>query len=334
MSYLYVSEKGASINFQQNYFVVSYKDGMTRQIPAETLESVALFGNIQVTTPCMQQLLERGIPVTYFSTGGKYFGRLESTKHINIARQKKQIFLSEDADFCVAFSKQIIDAKIRNQVVIINRYIRSAQVTLDDEIMQMKNSIRKLPECKEKNEIMGYEGMASRAYFRAISKIIHPDFKFSGRSKRPPKDAFNSLLSLGYTLIMYELFGVLQSRGLNPYAGFLHSDREQHPTLASDMMEEWRAVLIDSLALSLIQGREIMPEHFVRDEESQGVFLTKEGMKIFIKKFESKLRTEVKYLNYIDGRKSFRSAIFLQIGELVKAIEGGDSSLYQPITIR
>lgn len=334
MSYLYVSESGASINFQENYFVVTYRDGMIKKIPSEKLESVIIFGNINITTPCTQQLLERGISVTYFSTKGKYFGRLESTSHINIFRQKKQIFLSEDQEFCLAFSKQIIDAKIRNQLVVLNRYTKSQEAEVVNEIIQIKNCIKKLPACNTKSELMGYEGTASRSYFSGIAKVIHPDFKFSGRSKRPPKDAFNSMLSLGYTLILYEIYGVLQNRGLNPYAGFLHSDREQHPTLVSDMMEEWRPVLIDSLVLSLIQGNEIKPEHFMQDEESQGVFLTKDGMKIFIKKLENKLRTETKYLSYVENKNSFRTAIYLQAGELIKAVENGDVSFYKPIIIR
>ena len=89
---------------------------------------------------------------------------------------------------------------------------------------------------------MGYEGSASRAYFSILSSLLPDEFQFKGRSKMPPLDAFNSLVSLGYTLLMYELYGELENKGLCPYVGFMHSDRERHPTLASDLMEEWRAV--------------------------------------------------------------------------------------------
>lgn len=99
MSFLYVNESGSVISIDQGYFVVKYKDGMLKKIPKETLESIVLFGNIQLTTPCIRECLKRGIPVSFFSTKGSYFGRLKSTRHVNIFRQRKQIHLTENEEF-------------------------------------------------------------------------------------------------------------------------------------------------------------------------------------------------------------------------------------------
>ena len=139
---------------------------------------------------------------------------------------------------------------------------------------------------------MGYEGTAAKIYFKILGTLIEPEFSFKGRSKRPPLDPFNSMISLGYSIIMNELYGKIEGKGLNPYFGVMHKDREKHPTLASDLMEEWRAVLIDSTVLSMINGHEITKEEFYTMTEQPGVFLEKDALRKYIKKLEGKFRTE------------------------------------------
>ena len=142
------------------------------------------------------------------------------------------------------------------------------------------------------------------------------------------------MFSLGYSILMNEIYSKIELKGLNPYFGLLHRDAEKHPTLASDLMEEWRAVIVDATVMSLINGHEIQKEDFVCNQDEPGCFLTRSGLKSFLNKLEKKLQTEVRYLKYVDYAVSFRRAIFLQIEQLVKAIEKGDASLYEPIQIR
>lgn len=332
MSYLYVTESGAVVGIDGGYFVVSYKNGMTHKIPKETLESAALFGNVSVTTPCIKEFLKKGITVSYFSEKGAYFGRLESTGHKNIKRLKNQIYLSDDEEFSLGISKKIVFAKINNQIVLLRRYARNNVFDVQDEIKMMKSVLKEVNSAKSVEAVMGYEGTAARNYFKGISKIINPDFSFNGRNRMPPKDPFNSMISLGYTLLMYEIFGEIENKGLTPYCGFLHKDHERHPTLASDLMEEWRAVIVDSVVLSLIQGNEISKECFVKDDESGGVFIKKEGMSIFLKKYENKLRSENSYIN--GQRMSFRKCLWKQVEGFCDALKNKNFQLYEPILIR
>lgn len=334
MSYLYVNESGSSINIENGYFVVKYKNDMSQKIPKETLESIILFGNIQMTSQSVRECLYKGIPISYFSEKGAYFGRLVSTSHTNIFKLKKQIYLSDDSNFSLQLSKKIIKAKIHNQIVILKRYIRNSTENLENEISSIEAIKNKIDMCTSINQIIGYEGNASKNYFRGISMIINEEFGFRGRNRMPPKDPFNSMISLGYTLLMYEIYGEIENQGLNPYAGFLHKDRERHPTLASDLMEEWRAVLVDSFVLSMIQKHEIKKEHFFTNEETYGVYLNKDGMKIFLNKYEQKMRTEAKYLDYISYRISFRKSILLQVRQLAKSITEENIEIYEPIKIR
>lgn len=334
MSFVYVVEDGSKIGIDGGVITIIHKDNEIVKIPKETVEGISIFGNAQMSTQCTKFCLEKGIRVSFFSKVGTYFGCLMSTGHINIKRLKRQIFLSENREFCLELSKKIVEAKINNQLVVVRRYLRTAMVKEDEGLFQIGNARKKVQEAESIEQIMGYEGIASKYYFKIISSLVEEAFQFSGRNRRPPKDPFNSMLSLGYTLVMYELYGEIENRGLNPFAGFLHQDRERHPTLASDLMEEWRPVLVDAVVLSLVQGHEIQPEQFYYDEESGACFLTREGMKIFLRKLENKLHSEVKYLGYLVERTSFRRAIWHQVGLLIRAIENEDVNEYIPLRIR
>lgn len=147
-------------------------------------------------------------------------------------------------------------------------------------------------------------------------------------------DEFNSMISLGYSILMNEIYGAIEAKGLNPYFGFMHRDAEKHPTLASDMMEEWRAVLVDATVMSMINGHEVQKDDFYVDVEAPGVFIGKDALKMFLNKLEKKFQTLNKYISYVDYEVSFRRAISLQIGQLVRAVESNDAAIYEPIRIR
>lgn len=334
MSYLYVSEQGAVIGFKGNRFEVKYKDGLLKSMPAESMEAIAVFGKVQLSTQCMQECLKQGINVTFYSTNGSYFGRLISTSHVNVQRQRKQAALHQNASFKMQFAKRIIDAKVKNQIVVVRRYARRSDVEAGQRIREMQYMLTKIAAAENTQQLMGYEGTAAKLYFKMLGELIDPAFYFQGRSRRPPLDPFNSMISLGYAIILNEIYGKLEAKGLNPYFGFMHKDREKHPTLASDLMEEWRAVLVDTTALSILNGHELLQSDFDRLDGVPGVFLNKNAFSVYIKKLESKFRTDNKYLAYVDYPVSFRRAMDLQVNQLVKAIETEDASVYQPIILR
>lgn len=213
--------------------------------------------------------------------------------------------------------------------------MRTTKINVNDEISFMLKNIKKIETSENSDICKGYEGLIAREYFRALAKMVPEEFKFKGRNKQPPRDAFNSMLSLGYTMLMYEIYGEIENAGLTPYAGFLHKDRERHPTLASDLMEEWRAVLIDSLVLSLVVGREISIDEFWNDQNTGGVFLSHEAMKTFLKKYELKMRQNTKYIEEAGrGFSSYRQVIRFQVQKLVHMIMEHDVKEYRPIIIR
>lgn len=333
MSYLYVNESGANICIEQGYFIVRHIDKSITKIPQETLDSIILNGNVSMTTQCVRECLIKGIPVSYYSQNGAYYGRLDTTKHVKVERQRQQFKISEDEQFCLAMTKKVITAKINNQLVVIKRYTRGLEET-ENEIKQIKIARSKIESCSNVETIMGYEGSAAKSYFKAISTIIRDEFKFDGRSKQPPKDPFNAMISYGYTILFHEIYGEVENRGLNPYVGFMHKDKDGHATLVSDLIEEWRAPIVDSVVLSLIQGNEIDYDNFKIDFETGGVYMDSVARKKFITKLENKMRSEMSYIKQVTYRMSFRRAVWFQVGEFVKALELNDASVYEPIVIR
>ncbi len=334
MTILYLTSQGSKMSINDNVFVVEEKGGLVKSIPSETLESVVVFGRVELTGACIQRLLSKGIPVTYLGSKGQYYGRLISTSHQNVARLRKQLTLTMDSNYSMIMSKRFISAKIRNQKTVLSSYNRSWDGDLYEEIKQLERAKEQVDRACTYQELMGHEGIASRYYFRGLSKLIHPEFKFNGRSRQPPKDAFNSLISFGYTMIMYEFVGVIESMGLSPYAAFMHRDRERHPTLASDMMEEWRSVLVDRVVMSLIQGREIHIESFSKDDVTGAVYIGQEGIKAFLRKLEMKMRTSTNYIEQQIAPMTFRKAIGHQVQSMVRVIEESEPEHYKSLIIR
>ena len=308
-------------------------NGMVKYVPIESLEGIVIMGQSQLTTRCTEECLKRGINISYFSKGGRYFGRLQSTGHVKAERQRQQCALY-DTEFSVELAKRMISAKLKNQSVVLKRYERSKNIALPEIDNMLDICRKKVAECKDVYEIMGYEGQGAKYYFDGLSKCINEEFVFHGRSRRPPLDEFNSMIGLGYSVLMNEIYGKIEEKGLNPYFGFIHRDAEKHPTLASDLMEEWRAVIVDATVMSMINGHEISKDQFYFDMNEPGCYITRDGLKIYLNKLERKFQTEIRYLKYTDYAVSFRRAILLQMERLTKAIEEGDADLYEPVIIR
>lgn len=335
MSFLYVTDYDANLSIKDGSVVLKSKTSEDRELPVELLEGVLIYGNASLTKECSRILLQKGIPVTFLSKSGTFFGRLESTKHVNIIRQRAQFRKGDEPDFCLGFAKRVIEAKINNQIVVLRRYNRHRDAEMaEQKICRMTINKKKIVACTAIDMAMGIEGICARYYFEALSLLVDDPFKFTGRSKMPPRDPFNSLLSLGYTMLMYEAYTAASNKGLHPYAGFLHKDRVSHPALASDLIEEWRAALVDSLVLNQLNSGAFKPEDFEKDEETLGINLTRDALRKFIRAFEEKLSAKSKYLEEATYPMAFRAAVTHQAGNLAKAIESGDFSVYKPLLLR
>lgn len=255
--------------------------------PIETVEGIVLKESSLISSKTIAQLLKRNVPITYIDHSGKYLGGFTNHK-IDIEKQVNQFRCKEDNLFCLDFTKKIITSKIKNQIVILRRYDKSKQDDIKDIISSLNKYISEIQNCTSINEILGFEGTSAKLYFSGLSKLVHDDFCFDKRSKRPPKDPFNALISYGYSLLYNEVVLALNQVGLNSHAGFIHQNKLGHAALASDLMEQWRGPIVDSLVMKLINNNLVSISDFTLNESTGGYYLSRNANNAFIKYYEEK----------------------------------------------
>ena len=331
MTWLYVTEPGLRVTKNGGHIVLIQENEVVCKIPSETVEGVTVIDSVQVSSAVISFLLLKKVPVTWLSSGGKYFGRLESTQSHDVFCQKEQFDLLADTEFCLLLAKKVINCKIYNQRTVLRNYNRRAKL---DSVVELYQKIKYLSEKIDGAEtvevIMGYEGSIARNYFQALGQLVPEDFHFDTRTKQPPRDRFNAMLSFGYTLLLYDFYTAIQNTGLHPYIGFLHALKNGHPALASDLMEPWRAAIVDSLCLSLINHNEIKPGSFTQSPEG-GTYLDRMGRKIFIREYERKMKS---VNSYFGGQYSWRHTIQMECDSYRLAIHRKDIEALKPLVTR
>jgi len=333
MPVLYLTEQGATLRKEGDLFIIS-KNGQTLQeIPAIKVEQLIIFGNVSLTTPVIHYLLKQGIDCVFCSSYGKYHGRLFSTESKFGALRQQQFQANCDQLRRLDIAKEIVRGKLLNQRTMLLRYAREKEnneLHLLPELIQ--KCLKDLTRADDIGSLMGVEGYASTIYFKAFKTILKKDFGFKGRARRPPPDPVNSLLSFGYTLLTYDIQSAVHAIGLDPFLGFLHATEYSRPSLALDLMEEFRPIIVDSVVLKLINSQIINERDFEPSQEIKAVFLTQEGIKKFIHHYEERLQTQV--LHPLDKvRVNYRRCFELQARHMERTILGKEAK-YQPFLVK
>ena len=332
MGWIYVTEAGAQLGLRGGRYVISRENEVVAEVPQQLVEGVTVIDAVQVSSHAIVDLLKREIPVTWLSSEGKFFGRLESTASQDMSRVKEQFIRQEDEAFCLELSRLTVFRKVYNQRAVIRSYNRRVDSAIASGIYgRIRILADKLHGAKTVDEVMGYEGSVARLYFQAISEFLPEDFRFEKRTRSPPTDPFNSMLSFGYTLLMYDFYTAITRTKLSPYIGFLHALKAGHPALASDLMEPWRAAVVDAFCLALVTHHEIDASCFIKNEENGGVYLTRVGRRIFIQAYERKMRSVNSYFN---GKYSWRHTVQMECDSYRQALHEKDASLLRPLVIR
>lgn len=289
----------------QNLVITNNKKELLR-IPAHNVESVVSFTYAGVSPGAMKLCNEMGISICFMSPHGKYIGRFVGPKKGNVLLHVKQTKVLDDQDAVLNICKVIVSGKIYNQRAIIQRYIRDygPSETLTYISNELRSMIRMVQSSASTDEVRGYEGKAAAKYFSVFDTMIRqPEFTFTGRTKRPPKDAVNTMLSFVYTLIAHEVESALETVGLDPYIGYLHCLRPGRSSLALDLMEEFRAYWGDRFVLSLINLKIISSSDFQYHVDEQ-VLLTDKGRKKILTQWQ-KRKKEVLMHPYLNEKVAF-----------------------------
>jgi CRISPR-associated protein Cas1 len=280
MRSLYVSQQGCTVSLAQEQLIVSAQGATITAVPLPLLEQVLIFGQSQITTQAIRACLHHDIPIVYLSRLGYCYGRVLALQRGYRALARAQQALTDSERLQVA--RAIVRAKLANGRTLLLRQQRHHDLDLTLAIQTLAYLATQVSAATSIPQLMGYEGAAAGSYFEALGRCFRSaDFAFVARSRRPPRNPINALLSFGYMVVWNHLLTLIELQDLDPYAGCLHTGSDRHAALASDLIEEFRAPLVDSLVLQLINGRLITPTDF--DYRDGGCFLGTTGRQQFLR---------------------------------------------------
>lgn len=300
---LYVTTPEAYLSKDGMNVVISVKQEEVFRIPIINIENIVTFGYMGASPGLMKLCTDNGVSLTFLSPNGRFVSRVQGQTKGNVLLRKAQYSLADDEHWSLHIAQLFVAGKIQNYRNVLRRYIRdygenseveTAAKALD---MEKRDAVR----AQDKTELMGIEGRAANCYFSAFPHLIlqqKKDFPFTGRNRRPPKDAVNAMLSLAYTLLANDTSAALETVGLDPYVGFFHTLRPGRTSLALDVMEEMRAYLCDRFVMSLINRRQIASNDFLYQGE-KGVVMTDKGRKTFLTSWQNRKKETIihPYLN-------------------------------------
>lgn len=287
MAYLYLTEQGATLGKSGERLIVTKDDQTLLDVPVSDLDGVLVFGHIQLTTPALQLCLGHGVELALFTRRGRLLGQLTSPFPKNIELRQAQYARAGDPAFALKVAQTLVAGKLANSLEFLRDFQHNHPDTnLGGEMARLHDLLPQAAAAPDLNTLLGLEGAGARAYFQAFAKMVRRAFNFTGRARHPAPDPVNALLSLGYTLVYNELSSLLDGLGFDPYMGFYHQPRHGHAGLASDLLEEFRAPLVDHLTLNLINNRVFKEADFFLHPPSGGVHLQDEPRKHYFSEYE------------------------------------------------
>ena len=312
-----VQKTGCMVGQRGGEFVITEKGETLQKFPMNQVRAIYLYGAVQLTAQAAQVCLEEGIDVAYFSPAGRFLGLLRGLPASGVDARLGQYRMFGEPGIRVKLAREMVRAKIHNQRVLLMRNGEPA----DGVLRQMAELRDAAEDVRELDSLRGIEGTAAALYFGQFATMLGEKvpFDFNGRNRRPPRDPVNALLSQGYSILAKELAGVLHTVGLDPFLGCYHQPRYGRPALALDMMEEFRPLVADSVALSLLNRGELTTADF--SMSAAGCYLKESGRRVFWEAWFRRLDTEVTHPQF-GYAMSYRRMLEVQARQLWRYVRG------------
>jgi CRISPR-associated protein Cas1 len=335
---LYVTTQGAWLSKDGENVVVSVDNAERGRVPAHSIGSIVCFGRVLVSAPLMGACAARGITITHLTEEGRFLARVEGPVSGNVLLRRTQYRWADDPARRTGIVKSIVAGKLLNQRAVLTRAVRDhgdttpklALEALTAAADRLTNIVRRLEKPLDTDQLRGAEGEAGNTYFGVFDHLVRgekPAFAFSGRSRRPPLDAVNALLSFVYALLTSDARAALETVGLDPAVGYLHADRPGRPSLALDLVEEFRPFFADRLVLSLVNRRQLAARDF-RSVENGATLLTEEGRKTVLVAYQERKRDEIHH-PFLEEKVTVGLLWFAQAQLLARHLRG-DLDAYPP----
>jgi CRISP-associated protein Cas1 len=332
---VYVKEQGAVVGKSGDVFEVRLAKEVLGKARAIEVSQVNVYGNVQVTAQAVKALCDLGVPILHFSYGGWFYGMTTGLTHKNVELRRLQFSLAGDPLRSLGLAKAFVTGKIRNCRTMLRRNAAGDVSAALDEL----NRLCEMAEgARDAETLLGIEGSASRVYFLHLNAMLKPGaaaqeagtFNFETRNRRPPTDPINALLSYLYAVLAKDFAVTVSAVGFDPYMGFYHRPRYGRTSLGLDLMEEFRPLVADSTVLQLVNGGEILPEHFLK--RGGAVALTPEGKKKVLGAYERRVDSMVTHPLF-GYTISYRRVFEVQARLLARVVEGELKS-YEPFCTR
>ena len=343
---LYLQAQGSHVGKRSEHLVVKDHGTEINRVPIASIRQVVIFGNVQVSTQAQGCLAEREVPVVYLTMYGKFIAALMPAPAKNVSLRANQYRIFADPAHALALAKAVVRAKIANQRTLLMRSLRSqsrgqtvAEATSrgrdEPAVRDMAEMLGKVEHAADAGSLLGIEGQAASLYFGQFHRMLKAQgpgtaFDFTKRNRRPPRDPVNALLSFAYAILSKDCFSAVCTVGFDPYQGFYHAGRHGRPSLALDLMEEFRAIIADSVVLNLINNGSLTPSDFLTWRDA--CQLTAEGRTRFFQAYEQRKATEVTHPVF-GYRMTYGRMLEVQARMLASYVRG-DTPGYVGFTVR
>jgi CRISPR-associated protein Cas1 len=323
---LFVSTEGSYIGKDGEAVVVRHEGTSVLRVPIHLLHSIVCLGRMGMSPQLMGLCAERGVSVSFHRPSGRLVARVTGFTPGNVLLRKAQFRASEDAGRTLEFARAFVSGKVANARVLLLRAARDhgdPDGLISETAQRHRGVLARIQAAGTLNAIRGLEGEAAKDYFDRLPTLIRaddPNLGFTGRSRRPPLDPVNALLSFAYAILASDVRSACESVGLDSQVGFLHRDRSGRPALALDLMEELRPVVAERVVLSLLNRRQVRGDSFVK-EVGGSVRLTDGARKAFLVEFQRRKQDELDH-PYLGEKVSLGALPFLQARLLAKALRG------------
>ncbi len=330
---VYVQGQGYSVGLKGDVLEIRDKGKTVSEARLMEMSQLNLFGNVQLSAQALRELASREVPVLHLSYGGWLAAVTTAPPHKNIELRRRQFEAASDAEACLRLARSAVSGKIRNSRTLLRRNARE----IDDGAMAaLARSRHQAERAQSLEQLLGIEGTAARIYFSQFARMLRPaaseagDFDFESRNRRPPRDPVNALLSFLYAMLVKDLVATTVGVGFDPYLGFYHQPRYGRPALALDLMEEFRPLVADSVAIGMINNQEIRASDFVR--RAGAAALTDSGRKRVIEAYERRLDTLITHPRF--GYTISYRRVFEVQARLLGRFLSGEIELYPPFCTR
>ena len=335
---LFVTTQGAYLAKDGETVAVRIEGEVKLRLPVHTLDGIVCFGNVGCSPFAMGFCAERNVAISFLSENGRFLARVTGPVSGNVLLRREQYRKADDHEFSALMARAFITGKIANCRNVLQRVLRDHPEKVDespvrDIVQKLTASLDRLQHSENSGEIRGLEGDAAHAYFEVFDHLVMRNkevFHFHQRSRRPPLDPMNCLLSFLYTLLMHDIRSAIECTGLDPAVGFLHRDRPGRPGLALDMMEEFRP-MADRIALSLVNRGQVRPKDF-QTSKSKAVRMKDEARKTLLTSWQKRKQDIIQHP--FTGKKMPLGLFFHTQALLLARFLRGDMDGYPPVIWR